>query len=217
VANFTPEEYERRMADRLVPKVKTTVPQFIVYAVKCKDKTVYIGSGAIGREKHCQSGCSHVYSLNKLHFSGEFMETTIIKRFDTREDAMQAEKVLIMQIRPEFNKMNNPDAPRMVNSAVKKEWEAYFDTFPDAKCRLYKKLFWYLLDSFGVNNLISPKGVALAGISRRNMSNIFYKFIKSKEGSPLYEKYRVLHELFMSEPGYIKVPKAPPKINKDIK
>lgn len=225
--NFTPEEYERKMAARLIPKSnlpvtknpapldKIEVPQYLVYAVKYKDVVIYVGSGSIGREKHCQSGCSHVYGLNRLHFSGEMLETTIVKRFNAREDALQAEKVLIMQLRPELNKKNNPDAPKVVNSAVQKEWEAYFDTFPDCKSRHYKKLLRFLLSSFGVNNLISAKGVSLAGISKRAMGNLLYTFLRCKEGSKLHDKYKVLHELFLSEPGYIRIPKVPPKINKE--
>ena len=228
MANFTPEEYERRMAARLLPKVKkvavknpirtlkTEIPQYLVYAVRCSEVVVYVGSGKVGRERHCQSGCSHVYELNRLHFSGEDIETSIVERFNTREDALQSEKLLIMQLRPKLNKMYNPDAPKMVNSAVQKEWEAYFATFPESKSRHYKKLLRFLLSSFGVNNLISTKGVALACISKRDMGNLLYTFLRCKEGSKLHDKYKILHELFLSEPGYIKVPKAPPKLTRKL-
>ena len=40
---------------------------FEVYLCKLDGKILYIGSGVQGRHKHCNSGCSHVYSLNKLY------------------------------------------------------------------------------------------------------------------------------------------------------
>ena len=39
-----------------------------VYICKVDGEIVYIGSGKHGRHKHCTSGCSHVYELNKMHF-----------------------------------------------------------------------------------------------------------------------------------------------------
>ena len=42
-----------------------------VYMCKLNDEVLYVGQGASGRHKHCNSGSSHVYELNKLHFQGK--------------------------------------------------------------------------------------------------------------------------------------------------
>ena len=41
-----------------------------VYLCYLEDEIVYIGSGKLNRHKHCNSGTSHVYALNKLRFEG---------------------------------------------------------------------------------------------------------------------------------------------------
>lgn len=43
----------------------------IVYYTTHKDKIIYLGSGLPNRYKHTTSGTSHVYDLNRLHFSEE--------------------------------------------------------------------------------------------------------------------------------------------------
>ena len=40
-----------------------------VYICKHNDVIVYIGKGTRGRHKHCISGCSHVFELNKTFFT----------------------------------------------------------------------------------------------------------------------------------------------------
>ena len=37
-----------------------------VYVCKLNDEVLYVGQGKLGRHKHCNSGCSHVYELYKL-------------------------------------------------------------------------------------------------------------------------------------------------------
>jgi len=39
-----------------------------VYLCYLEDEIVYVGSGKLNRHKHCNSGISHVYELNRLHF-----------------------------------------------------------------------------------------------------------------------------------------------------
>lgn len=48
-----------------------------VYVCKLGANIIYVGSGAVGRHKHCNSGRSHVYELNKLHFEGEVFKVDI--------------------------------------------------------------------------------------------------------------------------------------------
>ncbi len=49
-----------------------------VYVCKHNDVVLYVGQGKSGRHKHCNSGTSHVYELNKLHFSGVNLNVEIV-------------------------------------------------------------------------------------------------------------------------------------------
>lgn len=47
---------------------------FEVYKAVDKDgNLLYIGSGRRTRHKRCNSGISHSYELNRMHFNGEFI------------------------------------------------------------------------------------------------------------------------------------------------
>lgn len=73
----------------------------------------YVGSGKLGRHKHCLSGVSHVYELNKLHFlSKEDLTVKVVATFATKEEAMQKELELIRHYNPLFNKVHNSKDPR---------------------------------------------------------------------------------------------------------
>ena len=82
-----------------------------VYQCKYKGEVVYIGQGVRGRHRHCNSGCSHVYELNKIHFleGSECLETTIIQEFSSKVEADNAEFYAIQRERPVLNKRLNGD------------------------------------------------------------------------------------------------------------
>ena len=47
---------------------------YVVYTAYIGRTIYYIGQGTLGREKHVNSGCSHVYELNKMHFEDKVFE-----------------------------------------------------------------------------------------------------------------------------------------------
>lgn len=78
---------------------------YIVYTVTISGEIVYIGSGKVGREKHCDSGTSHCYELNKCHHTGVQMNVAIYKMYLTKEESLSLEKELILLHQPRFNKV----------------------------------------------------------------------------------------------------------------
>lgn len=75
---------------------------FEVYICSLDKEILYVGSGKIDRHKHCNSGTSHVYGLNKLHFEGKTF-TVELKFFDTKEESLEEEMNLISKHIPKFN------------------------------------------------------------------------------------------------------------------
>lgn len=81
--------------------------KYEVYVCKFKGEVVYVGQGLIGRSKHCNSGVSHVYELNKIHFSEttNVLVTDVVKFFKNKESALALENELILKLKPKFNKV----------------------------------------------------------------------------------------------------------------
>lgn len=75
---------------------------FEVYICRLDGDIVYIGSGANGRHKHCNSGCSHVYDLNRLHFEGKTFDVQV-KKFNDKQESLDNEKELILKHKPKYN------------------------------------------------------------------------------------------------------------------
>ena len=80
-----------------------SVKGYEVYVCKKGSEIVYIGEGKFGRHKHCKSGTSHVYELNKLHFEGVELEVKVVKAFETKKEAEHFEKLLIDEHQPIYN------------------------------------------------------------------------------------------------------------------
>jgi hypothetical protein len=76
---------------------------FYVYAVRYKENIVYIGKGVGNRIEHVNSGISHCYQLNKLHFLGETVETELLSENLTEKQALAIEEMLINIQYPEYN------------------------------------------------------------------------------------------------------------------
>lgn len=70
-----------------------------------KDEVVYIGQGAEGRHRHCNSGCSHVFGLNKIYFTegSDTLEVRVIDVRRSRNEILRLEKEHIKLHRPKFN------------------------------------------------------------------------------------------------------------------
>lgn len=78
-----------------------------VYVCKHNDVIVYIGKGTNGRHKHCISGCSHVFELNKIFFTEgvDSLEVVVVKELSSNQEAVELEKYLIGLYQPKFNKV----------------------------------------------------------------------------------------------------------------
>ena len=83
--------------------IKPVTYDQVVYAVKHDGVIVYIGSGTRGREKHGCSGISHVYELNKLHFSGANLSVELLMEGLSKKIAIEEERNLIIQYKPIYN------------------------------------------------------------------------------------------------------------------
>ena len=81
-----------------------------VYMCKVNGEIVYIGQGKVGRSRHCVSGISHVYELNRMHFSEmrNSVEVEIVKFFVSKDDALKLELDLIKKHLPRFNTLHKP-------------------------------------------------------------------------------------------------------------
>lgn len=78
-----------------------------VYVCKLGDEVLYVGQGRCGRHKHCNSGASHVYELNKLHFSGIEVIVDVVY-VDSRKDVvLEKERKMIYELQPKFNIVGN--------------------------------------------------------------------------------------------------------------
>lgn len=68
----------------------------VVYIARDKDGAIrYIGEGEPSRPSHVNSGISHVYNLNREHFSGRNMDVEIFAEKLTKIEALTIEKLLL--------------------------------------------------------------------------------------------------------------------------
>lgn len=59
---------------------------YLVYAGYYQGDCVYVGEGVEGRELHLNSGVSHIYEANRLHFKGESVDVKVIYSSVTKDD-----------------------------------------------------------------------------------------------------------------------------------
>lgn len=74
-----------------------------IYIARLNKNVVYIGSGVNGRHKHVNSGTSHVYELNKLHFQGVIFDIELLGTNYSKEESLNIEKELIEKYQPKYN------------------------------------------------------------------------------------------------------------------
>lgn len=75
-----------------------------VYVCIYNDEVLYVGHGKLGRHFHCNSGTSHVYELNEIHFRDkENIFVRVVRDFEDKNAAMVEEMRLIKNLRPKFN------------------------------------------------------------------------------------------------------------------
>ena len=79
---------------------------YYTYRVDVDGECFYIGMGKGCRIKHCLSGVSQNYELNKLHFNpaGKVIECYKVEEGLSKQEATIKEKSLIVDLRPKANK-----------------------------------------------------------------------------------------------------------------
>ena len=82
--------------------------KFYVYkATGLNNEILYIGKGTGGRLRHCNSGISSSFELNKYYFENgsDSISVEIVKRFETDKEALSYERFCIQTLKPMFNKV----------------------------------------------------------------------------------------------------------------
>lgn len=74
-----------------------------IYYVVCNEQVIYIGRGSGYRFEHTDSGVSHKYHLNLLHFAGVPVQTHIIYSGLSNKEAKDLEVEMIMRVQPVLN------------------------------------------------------------------------------------------------------------------
>ena len=131
-----------------------------VYMCKVNGEIVYIGQGKVGRSRHCVSGISHVYELNRIHFSEmrNSVEVEIVKFFVSKDDALKLELDLIKKHLPRFNTLHKPSGHKNDLKNSNHYRRIMFDThenMTDKHFDLYKKLYREFFDFYQYKNTIS--------------------------------------------------------------
>lgn len=79
---------------------------YVYAAYGVNSELLYVGKGTGRRYKHCNSGISSSYLLNKYYFNlkdGEEITVKILKNFENSEKALDYEKNLILELKPPYN------------------------------------------------------------------------------------------------------------------
>ena len=121
-------------------KKSNKVETFEVYFCYYKDVVVYIGKGRLGRHKHCNSGASHVYKMNELHFKEgkDVLKTEVVKYFKTDKEAGEFEKASILKFKPKFNTVFTDNNNRGELAKESNEVRLSMKKFPIDKSPKYK-------------------------------------------------------------------------------
>ena len=135
-----------------------------VYLCKHEGIVVYVGQGYYNRHKHCNSGTSHVYELNKLHFQGVVfdVEVTIL---DNKDVAVKKEKELIKKYLPKFNKNFMQNGKQMIGkerALFKATWLSHIDNSQSTQAR--RERLYVVVDEFMVyhtHNMVKEEGLLL--------------------------------------------------------
>lgn len=140
-----------------------------LYHCEYKGEVVYVGQGLKGRHKHCNSGSSHVYELNKIHFTegSDVLYTKVLKVGKSKKDMLDLEKEHISLIRPRFNSVfiRSPcDKISLMNNSktVKKALLEYPNTLGSrvlfgAAVDKYKELCLEFLDFYSIQDILNKE------------------------------------------------------------
>ena len=200
----------------VVEKPTRLTTSHLVYAAKYDDELVYIGSGVNGRERHCTSGCSHVYALNKLHFAKEQVQVVVLGRFNTKEESLTVETSLIIEHKPRFNTLDNPHSDPWFQCEVLRKWDEYFKVVEPQNYKINSRVLRDLLLRFNFIELASDKGVSVAnlrldfklGIKTHRITRMIGCL---REVNKKNEALEHLSKLFCTTEGRIRIPIEPPE------
>ena len=102
---YSAKEDELRKYDTF--KASKDSKHYVYVAYGVEGGVLYVGKGIGDRYKHCNSGISSNYLLNRHHFNSNYnggMTVDIVKTFDNDTDALIYEKELIFKLDPLYNK-----------------------------------------------------------------------------------------------------------------
>ena len=186
-------------------KNKNEKDLYIVYTAKLNGEVVYVGSGAYGRESHVNSGCSHVYEINRLHFKGIKFIVEVVDRFETKKESIEVEKSLISQHRPVHNKQYNDDVDKSENKRrLVNQWSKYFDTFRCSKSYKYGHALKFLLDYFGW--VAMTEGIDISKLCKKKLPNQVRAILGTPNRPEIWED---MFNLFVKE-GTLQLPEKTP-------
>jgi excinuclease UvrABC nuclease subunit len=162
------------------PKEKS----FVVYIARSIDGTVlYVGHGAEGREKHCASGTSHVYELNKMHFSGQKITTEVVFRSLCKNKANDVEYEKIKEFNPVFNKMTIGRDGFICYSSTYKSIRDFLSggNYSSGACRKASDIIEGLVSTFKFTSLVV--GVPHTDVTEKICKFYFTKGLTRRGGS----------------------------------
>lgn len=92
---------------------------YVYHAYGLNGELLYVGKGTGGRLRHCNSGISSNFELNKYCFEhgSDSIRVEIVKRFETNEEALSYERFCILTLKTLFNKDMNVGAVGKTYSA----------------------------------------------------------------------------------------------------
>ena len=78
---------------------------YVYHAYGLNGELLYVGKGTGGRLRHCNSGISSNFELNKYYFENgsDSIRVEIVKRFETNEEALSYERFCILTLKTLFN------------------------------------------------------------------------------------------------------------------
>lgn len=134
-----------------------------VYVCKHNDEIVYIGSGKHGRHKHCVSGVSQNYGLNKLHFSDpNNVKVEILMYVNTKAESFEVEKSLIKLHKPIYNDVfvtNTRNDSSSIASTKRKQFKELMDSYNIKGLNRHKliKLYDDFFELYSINDIIQNR------------------------------------------------------------
>ena len=168
---------------------------YVYQAVGLNNEILYIGKGSGDRYKHCNSGVSHCFELNRYFFEygADSIHVEIEKYFETNEDALSYEDEMIITQNPLFNKKS----PTSNQASYMRDAQDFYNSFElklissGLKLHAPHHIVWMnnmknFVKKIGYKNL--KEGLVLSRASVRNyrddnLYNIFVRLLKGEVNS----------------------------------